>query len=103
MAKREPNSGSFKPGHKPVSPGRPPMPEEIRRAFQEASPEALAVTLDIMRNGEVEANRLKAAESVQDRAWGKAAAAPEDREAMRDRFAGLTAEDLLAALGVDKD
>ncbi|MBQ8341151.1 MAG: hypothetical protein IJY22_02090 [Clostridia bacterium] len=49
---------------------------EVRRLLVERAPEALAVLVEIMRDGEQKPElRMKAAESVLDRACGKAASA----------------------------
>ena len=92
----------FGAGQKGNPGGRPALPDELREAFRALTPKALATLERVVEEGEKDSDRVRAAEVILDRAWGKAAAAPEDREAMRDRFAGLTAEALLAALGVDE-
>ena len=51
--------------------GRPKMPEELKRAFQEATPVALATLLQIAQEGENEGARVRASEALLDRAWGK--------------------------------
>lgn len=64
----------FKPGQSGNPAGRPKTPEEVRAAFQAATPKALEVLLEVMANGKSEQTRVKAAEVVLDRAYGKAAA-----------------------------
>jgi len=52
--------------------GRPKMPEEIRKAFQDLTPEAIKTLAEIMREGKFDSDRVKATEVILDRAWGKA-------------------------------
>lgn len=56
--------------------GRPKMPPELKKAFQDVTPEALDTLVLIMRTGE-ESNRLKAAGEIIDRGYGKAVQAIE--------------------------
>lgn len=54
--------------------GRPKMPEELRRAFQETSAVALATLKSIVTGEDDTAkagDRIRAAEVLLDRAWGK--------------------------------
>lgn len=51
--------------------GRPKMPEELKKAFQEASEEARKTLVEVMRNGIKDCDRVKASEVILDRAWGK--------------------------------
>ena len=74
------------------------MPADLREAFQALTPKALATLERVVEKGEKDSDRVRAAEVILDRGWGKAAAAPEDRQAMRDAFASLTPEMLLTAL-----
>jgi len=100
-ATRKPNRGSFGTGNRANPAGRPAMPAEVREALRALSPQAVRTLAEIMSNGENESNRLRAAETILDRAWGKAPAAPEDHaseQAAGRPFAGLTAEVLLTAL-----
>lgn len=83
----------------PGGPGAPKMPEELREAFRALTPKALATLERVVEEGEKDSDRVKAAEVILDRAWGKAAAAEEDRDAMRSAFSALTPEMLLSALG----
>lgn len=59
------------PGYTGNPNGRPKMPEEMKRAFRDAAPEALATLLQIAREGENESSRVKASEVILDRAYGK--------------------------------
>lgn len=52
--------------------GRPKMPTELKEAFQKLGPEALKTLTDVMRNSEQDAVRVKAAEVILDRGYGKA-------------------------------
>ena len=69
----------FKPGVSGNPAGRPKTPEELRVAFQAAAPKALEVLLEVMANGKSEQTRVKAAEVVLDRAYGKATQAVDVR------------------------
>jgi endonuclease III len=50
--------------------GRPKMPEELKKAFQEQTQNALDTLVDVMGTGKG-SERVKAAEVILDRAWGK--------------------------------
>jgi hypothetical protein len=50
--------------------GRPKMPEELKKAFQEQTQNALDTLVDVMGSGKG-SERVKAAEVILDRAWGK--------------------------------
>lgn len=52
--------------------GRPKMPTELKEAFQKLGPEALKTLTDVMRNSDQDAVRVKAAEVILDRGYGKA-------------------------------
>lgn len=72
-----PDIAKYSPWKKGVSgnpSGRPKTPEEVRDAFRAASAQAVRVLVDIMANGKSEQTRVKAAEVVLDRAYGKAVA-----------------------------
>tara|TARA_R110000868_G_scaffold199448_2_gene446089 strand:+ start:479 stop:802 length:324 start_codon:yes stop_codon:yes gene_type:complete len=65
---------AFKPGQSGNPAGRPKKtPEELDliAACKAKTPSALAVMVDIMENGEKEATRLQAAQSIIERAYGK--------------------------------
>ena len=62
----------FKPGQSGNPGGRPKMPEEIRDMFREISPRACEVLCDIINDHKAKnADRIRAAEVILDRAWGK--------------------------------
>jgi DNA-binding transcriptional MerR regulator len=55
-----------------LSPGRPKTPEDVKLAFRAHTKEALEVLVRIMQDEEQKASdRLKAAEAILDRGWGK--------------------------------
>ena len=103
--KRTPNgrgkaATQFKPGN-PGGPGRPKMPEELREAFRALAPEAIETLHQVMKTGERDGDRVRAAEVILERGWGKAPAAPEDREAMKEAARPLSvvsSADLAAVL-----
>lgn len=73
--KRPATKGSFAPGKSGNPGGRKPKTEEERTLEQmcrEKTPDALAVIMRIMIDGENERNQLGAAQYVIDRGWGKA-------------------------------
>lgn len=51
--------------------GRPKMPEELKKAFQDRTQDALNTLVDVMTNSDRGNERVKAAEVILDRAWGK--------------------------------
>ena len=63
----------FKPGQSGNPLGRARMPEELKKAFQARSQDALNTLVDVMINGDKNADRIKASDSILDRAWGKPA------------------------------
>lgn len=65
--------GRFVKGHAfPSSGGRPKLPEELKEAFQRASPRALEVLVKIVNDDEAkDADRIRAAEVIFDRGYGK--------------------------------
>ena len=74
-AKRAPTAGSFKPGNIANPTGRPKRtPEELTlvEMCRAKTPDALAVIVDLMVNGQQERTKLSAAEFVVERAYGKA-------------------------------
>ena len=74
MAAQRDKAGRFLPGHKILSDGRPKIPDDVKEALRAASPEAVALLVEIMQNpAEKTANRLEAAKTILDRAYGKPA------------------------------
>ena len=67
------NLRPFGPGHQPVSPGRKPIPEEVKQALIAATPEATKVLLELLHHDDAKI-RIRAVEVIYDRAYGKAAA-----------------------------
>jgi hypothetical protein len=63
----------WKKGDTPNPGGRRPIPEEVKRALIEATPEATRVLLDLLRSDN-EKIRIQAVQVIYDRAYGKAAA-----------------------------
>jgi hypothetical protein len=81
--------------------GRTKMPEEMRAAFRELTPLAIENIKRTLSVGQNEKDRLKAAEIVLDRAWGRVPSAPEDLTAIEGSarpLAGLTPEALVELL-----
>ncbi len=74
MAAQRDKAGRFLPGHKILSDGRPKIPDDVKEALRAASPEAVALLVEIMQNPrEKTAYRLEAAKTILDRAYGKPA------------------------------
>jgi len=68
------SSTSFKKGQSGNPSGRPKLPKEMKRLFQKHTPEAIQLMVDIMRDeDERTADRMKAAEFIVDRGYGKPA------------------------------
>lgn len=64
---------AFKPGQSGNPSGRPKLPEEFKELAKTNSVTALQKVIDILNNPESDnKDRLKAAEIIMDRAWGKA-------------------------------
>ena len=68
---REKN-GHFKKGVSGNKGGRPKLPEELKEAFRAAAPDALRVLVGIINDEKARhADRIRAAEVVLDRGYGK--------------------------------
>lgn len=62
----------FKPGQSGNPSGRPRIPEEVKEAFRAASGDACRVLCDIVNDFSAkDSDRIRAAEVILDRAWGK--------------------------------
>lgn len=73
---KQANAGSFSTGKSGNPSGRPKKTEAeqtLEQMCREKTPEALAVILEIMGEGESHKVKLSAAQYVIDRGWGKAA------------------------------
>lgn len=67
---RDPATGRFIKGN--PGGGRPRMPEELKADFRACAPEALDTILAILRDGDApHRDRLRAAEIILDRGYGK--------------------------------
>ena len=63
----------FKPGQSGNPSGRPKIPDDVKQMFREATPRACEVLCQIINDeGARYSDRIKAAEVIMDRAWGKA-------------------------------
>jgi len=60
----------FQPGN--PGGGRPKMPEELKAAFKALAPKALETLKEIMSGEGKDSDRIKAAEVILDRGYGKA-------------------------------
>jgi hypothetical protein len=60
----------FKPGQSGNPTGGKKIPEDVKQAFRALTPQAVATLFGIMTEGEQESNRLRAAETILNRAWG---------------------------------
>ena len=64
--------GRFKPGQSGNPSGRPKIPEDVKAAFKELTPQAVETLKGIMLNPLAkDADRIKAAEIIMDRGYGK--------------------------------
>ena len=68
------NLKPWQPGQSANPGGRPSIPEEVKAALQAATPAAVATLVEIMTGGKSEDTRVKAANIILDRVYGKAAA-----------------------------
>ena len=64
----------WKPGQSGNPGGRKPIPEEVKEALQAATPAAVATLVEIMTQGKSEDTRVKAANIILERVYGKATA-----------------------------
>jgi hypothetical protein len=94
--------GPGRPFQKGGDPRRAPggLPEgyaEFRKACASFSQQAVGVLVEALKDDDGRV-RIKAAEVLLERAWGKAAAAPEDLEALRESspLAAYTKDEVLA-------
>ena len=68
--KKDKSNGRFLPGNR--SGGRPKMPEDLKKAFKEACPDALRVLVKIVNDEDAKhGDRIRAAEVILDRGYGK--------------------------------
>jgi hypothetical protein len=71
QAKNRAGGGKFAPGASGNPGGRPALPPELKEAARAMSPEALNILAKIMRNAKAPAAaRVRAAESIMNRAYG---------------------------------
>jgi len=62
----------FQPGQSGNPSGRPKIPEDVKQAFKEASMDACNTLISIANDKTAkDADRVRAAEAILDRAWGK--------------------------------
>jgi hypothetical protein len=52
--------------------GRTKLPDELKEAFKALAPKALETLADVMANSDRDSERVKAAEVILDRGYGKA-------------------------------
>jgi|GEM_PF-2364212 len=62
--------GLFKPGQSGNPSGKPKGLSEVKRLAREHTAEALKTLVEIMRNGQKGADRVKASEVLLNRGWG---------------------------------
>ena len=66
------SAGHFAPGVSANPGGKAKMPDDVKAALKAASPEAVALLVQVMQNPkEKTAYRLEAAKTILDRAYGK--------------------------------
>lgn len=71
--KAKPRGKPFLPGNCANPGGRPKMPKDLKELAQASAPEALRIALDLMKTAKSEQVKLRAAEIVMDRGYGKPA------------------------------
>ena len=104
--KRTATRTSWKPGQSGNPGGRPKAVGHVRDLAREHTKEAIETLVDIMRNGDKDVARARAAEVLLDRAWGRAPQAMEisgpqggpvewkqARQELNNLIAGLAARD----------
>ena len=69
--KRKGNSGSFKPGQSGNPAGCPKIPQEFKDLAKKHSLSALKQVIEILEGLSENKDKLRAAEMIMDRAWGK--------------------------------
>lgn len=77
-----PDIAKYSPWKKGVSgnpSGRPSIPEEVKEALKAATPAAVATLVEIMTSGKSEDTRVKAANIILERVYGKATQAVDVR------------------------
>lgn len=104
IAKGKPRGRPFPKGNKMG--GRKAISPEVKAAYEAASPEALATLRSVMKawndslDPKLASAAVASANSVLDRAHGKAPSAPEDNEALQsgNPFAEMSPEEMIAYL-----
>ena len=94
-AKGKPRGRPFPKNNNANPSGRPKVPEEVRDILKAGTVPAARALVDIVTTGEDEHARIKAAGIILDRVLGKAPAAVEDREAIKQ---SLEVSDVRATL-----
>jgi hypothetical protein len=80
-------TGKFKPGISGNPNGRPKIPEDIKDACKAASIEAISILLSLMRSEDTNAGeRIKAATTILNRAWGTPAQSVEINNSNSEPF-----------------
>ena len=66
-------NGQFTKGNPGNPGGRPKVPEEVKEMLRAAAPQAVQLLVDTLNNDKVKTDlRIKCAETILDRAYGKA-------------------------------